>query len=199
MSTSIIESINVNNTGRGRKVGKDTLRVRRAVVRLVSKADGQLTTNDVAKQCKQSKVRVIAALRWLEQKDFVMKVGSEKVKKDRAGRPSAVWAINSEFKNIDKTKQAYVQAKRKYIREVSAKSPEDRYTMVAIALNMLSDRQTEDEVEALESMHTNAQGFIKADAKRGVEDAMKEKLTLGDVNYWITRIYKYRKQLGMDS
>lgn len=198
MSTSIIESINVINTGRGRKVGKDTLRVRRAVVRVISKTDGQLTTNGVAKECKQSKVRVIAALRWLEQKGFVKKVGSEKVKKDRAGRPSAVWAIDPEYKNIDKTKQAYVQAKREYIREVSAKSPEDRYAMVAIALNMLSDRQTEDEVEALESMHTNAQGFIKADAKRGVEDAMKDKLTLGDVNYWIIRIYKYRKQLGMD-
>lgn len=198
MSTSIIESINVINTGRGRKVGKDTLRVRRAVVRVISKTDGQLTTNDVAKECKQSKVRVIAALRWLEQKGFVKKVGSEKVKKDRAGRPSAVWAIDPEYNNIDKTKQAYVQAKRKYIREVSAKSPEDRYTMVAIALNMLSERQTEDEVEDREAKYTNAQGFIKADAKRGVEDAMKDKLTLGEVNYWIIRIYKYRKQLGMD-
>jgi len=198
MSTSIIESINVINTGRGRKVGKDTLRVRRAVVRVISKTDGQLTTNDVAKECKQSKVRVIAALRWLEQKGFVKKVGSEKVKKDRAGRPSAVWAIDPEYKNIDKTKQAYVQAKREYIREVSAKSPEDRYAMVAIALDMLSERQTEDEVEDREAKYTNAQGFIKADAKRGVEDAMKEKLTLGDVNYWIIRIYKYRKQLGMD-
>lgn len=198
MSNSIIETINVINTGRGRKVGKDTLRVRRAVVRVISKTDGQLTTNDVAKECKQSKVRVIAALRWLEQKGFVKKVGSEKVKKDRAGRPSAVWAIDPEYNNIDKTKQAYVQAKRKYIREVSAKSPEDRYTMVAIALNMLSERQTEDEVEDREAKYTNAQGFIKADAKRGVEDAMKDKLTLGDVNYWIIRIYKYRKQLGMD-
>jgi len=198
MSNSIIETINVINTGRGRKVGKDTLRVRRAVVRVISKTDGQLTTNDVAKECKQSKVRVIAALRWLEQKGFVKKVGSEKVKKDRAGRPSAVWAIDPEYKNIDKTKQAYVQAKREYIREVSAKSPEDRYAMVAIALNMLSDRQTEDEVEDREAKYTNSQGFIKADAKRGVEDAMKEKLTLGDVNYWITRIYKYRKQLGMN-
>jgi len=198
MSNSIIETINVINTGRGRKVGKDTLRVRRAVVRVISKTDGQLTTNDVAKECKQSKVRVIAALRWLEQKGFVKKVGSEKVKKDRAGRPSAVWAIDPEYNNIDKTKQAYVQAKRKYIREVSAKSPEDRYAMVAIALNMLSERQTEDEVEDREAKYTNAQGFIKADAKRGVKDAMKDKLTLGDVNYWITRIYKYRKQLGMD-
>ena len=198
MSTSIIESINVINTGRGRKVGKDTLRVRRAVVRVISKTDGQLTTNDVAKECKQSKVRVIAALRWLEQKGFVEKVGSEKVKKDRAGRPSAVWAIDPEYKNIDKTKQAYVQAKREYISVVSAKSPEDRYAMVAIALNMLAERQTEDEVEDREAKYTNAQGFIKADAKRGVEDAMKDKLTLGDVNYWIIRIYKYRKQLGMD-
>ncbi len=198
MSNSIIETINVINTGRGRKVGKDTLRVRRAVVRVISKTDGQLTTNDVAKECKQSKVRVIAALRWLEQKGFVKKVGSEKVKKDRAGRPSAVWAIDPEYKNIDKTKQAYVQAKREYIRVVSAKSPEDRYAMVAIALNMLAERQTEDEVEDREAKYTNAQGFIKADAKRGVEDAMKDKLTLGEVNYWIIRIYKYRKQLGMD-
>ena len=198
MSTSIIETINVINTGRGRKVGKDTLRVRRAVVRVISKTDGQLTTNDVAKECKQSKVRVIAALRWLEQKGFVKKVGSEKVKKERAGRPSAVWAIDTEYKNIDKTKQAYVQAKREYMREVSAKTPEDRYAMVAIALNMLAERQTDDEVKDREAKYTNAQGFIKADAKRGVEDSMKEKLSLGDVNYWITRIYKYRKQLGMD-
>ena len=198
MSTSIIETINVINTGRGRKVGKDTQRVRRAVVRVISKTDGQLTTNDVAKECKQSKVRVIAALRWLEQKGFVKKVGSEKVKKERAGRPSAVWAIDTEYKNIDKTKQAYVQAKREYMREVSAKTPEDRYAMVAIALNMLAERQTDDEVKDREAKYTNAQGFIKADAKRGVEDSMKEKLSLGDVNYWITRIYKYRKQLGMD-
>ena len=197
MSNSILNQIDVVNSGRGRKTGKLTAKVRRSVVRIVSNADGKLTTNDVAKQTKQSKVRVIAALRWLEEKGFVQKVGQQKVKSERAGRPSAVWSINPEYTAIDKTQQRYVQEKRAYLRDVCSMKPEDRSMMVKIALDMLAERQTEDEVEDLECKYDNKLGFTKANAKRGVSDANKDELTLGDVNYWITRIYKYRKQLGM--
>ena len=70
--------------------------------------------------------------------------------------------------------------------------------MVEGALQKLTELQTEDEVEVKESLHENKQGYIKADAKRGVNDSQKGELTLGDVNYWITRIYKYRNQLQLD-
>ena len=44
MSNSIMNQIDVVKTGRGRTTGKETAKVRRAVVRVVSKADGTLTT-----------------------------------------------------------------------------------------------------------------------------------------------------------
>lgn len=197
MSNAIIEQLNVVNSGRGRKTGKETASVRRAVVRIISNTEEPITTNDVAKACKKKKTRVIAALRWLEQKGFVGKVGAQRTKETGAGRPSAVWDIVEDFKAIDRTRQRYVQEKRQYIKDVSAMSHYDRKTMVVTALDILSNLQTEDEVEAQDVMYTNGQGFIKADAKRGVIDARKESLTIKEVNYWIVRIFKYRKQLNM--
>lgn len=196
--TNSTNQINVANTGRGRKTGSKTVAVRRAVIRAIKDSQEPMTTNDVRKKTKQSKERVIAALRWLEQKGYVAKAGTQKVKEGK-GRPSAVWTVVEDYVEIDKTAQARIQEHRQFVRQVSAMTPEERNEMVTQAVQQLAERQTEDEVEEKESKYQNAQGFTKADAKRGVEDGTKDSLTMKDVNYWLngTRLFKYRKQLNL--
>lgn len=190
--------LTIKNEGRGRKTGSKTVAVRNAVVRTIKDSQEPMTTNAVAKKIKKNKVSVIQTLRWLEQKGYVQKAGTEKVKQGK-GRPSVVWAVVEDYVAIDRAQQAYVQEKRAFVRQVSAMTPEDRRTMVVISLSMLAERQTEDEVEEKESLYTNKQGFTKADAKRGVEDSQKESLTMKEVNYWLngSRLFKYRKQLDL--
>lgn len=196
MSNAIINQLEVVNTGRGRKTGKDTAKVRRSVVRIISNSEGVMTSNDVTKASKQKKTRVIAALRYLNQKGFIEKVGQQKVKEGR-GRPSYVWKLNGDYKNIDVTQQKYVQEKREYVKAVSEMSYDERKELVTNSLNVLTALQTDDEVEVMDCVHTNGQGYIKVDSNRGVSDSQKEELTIKEVNYWITRIFKYRKQLNL--
>lgn len=196
--TNSTNQITVSNSGRGRKTGAKTVAVRRAVIRTIKDVKEPMTTNDIAKKIKKSKHSVVMALRWLEQKGYVQKVGQKKVKEGR-GRPSAVWAVIEDYVEIDKAEQARVQEYRQFIRKVAVMTFEERKAMVEMMVKSLAELQTEDEVEELESKYKNAQGFTKANAKRGVEDAAKESFGIKEVNYWLkgNRIFKYRKQLGM--
>ncbi len=78
---------------------------------------------------------------------------------------------------------------------------------VGRALQVLTRRQTEDEIRVRQTKHSNMRGFTKSDGKRGVEDSMKYRsagdyLSKYDLLYWRTadkrgtpRIAKYWGQL----
>lgn len=194
-----IETISVKNESRGRKTQSKTNRVRRSVVKAMKENNNQpMTANVIARQSRQGKVVVGQALRWLEKNGVIARVGSEKVTGGR-GRPSTVYKVVEEGSKINPAQQAYVREFREYQRTIAEKTFEERKEIVANALDTLMKNQTDDEQEVRESMYQNKLGFTKADAKRGMEDATKEHLTLEDVNYWLNarRLYKYRKQINL--
>ena len=196
---STIANIEVSHVGRGRPVSEKTKTLRKRIINFLKKCEDVVTTNEVASGIKQSKQKVVAQMRWLEERGAVAKVGSAKVKSGR-GRPSAMWKVMDEVAPTDTTKRTYVKGFKAFVRKVCAMTPEERNVLVHLSLIDLMERQLDDEKVSMESIYLNKQGFTSYDAPRGTMDAMKEKLTTADVNYWLNgrRLYKYVKQLSIE-
>lgn len=82
-------SIQVQNTNRGRKASEKTMKVRRAVINALRINQGQsISTQDIARKTKQSKVKVIQALRWAQEHGHANQDGT---KINGRGRPFLTW------------------------------------------------------------------------------------------------------------
>ena len=82
----------VRIAGRGRKPTAKTFRARRAVLAAIRKSEGAMTTKEIAKATKQSKVAVGVALRWAESQGMVTRK-EETARHEGRGRPMTVWSI----------------------------------------------------------------------------------------------------------
>jgi predicted transcriptional regulator len=81
-------NIVAQNESRGRKATSRNVQLRKAVIKTLVTHNTILSTKDVAKITKQSKVRVTTALRWAMNNGYVEQVGSRVYGR---GRPVATW------------------------------------------------------------------------------------------------------------
>ena len=81
-------TINAQNEKRGRKASQKNAQLRRAVVKTLLNIEDSMSTKEIAKATKQSKTRVVVALRWAMTNGHVIQVGS---KNNGRGRPVATW------------------------------------------------------------------------------------------------------------
>lgn len=81
-------NIVAQNESRGRKATNKNVQLRKAVVKTLISQNATLSTKEVAKITKQSKVRVTTALRWAMNHGYVEQVGSKVYGR---GRPVATW------------------------------------------------------------------------------------------------------------
>ena len=137
----------------------------------------------------------------LERDGLIKKVGQ--VSSGKRGRPMAVYV------KCDKQprEKESVRRNREFVRNMAAKTFEERCEFVATALIHLYNEQVEDEKQTRDSYHQNGRGFTKYDALRGTTDAERiledEVVTVEQVNYWLqptqkdgrARIMKYHRQL----
>ena len=81
-------NIVAQNESRGRKATSRNVQLRKAVVKTLINQNAIMSTKDVAKITKQSKVRVTTALRWAMNNGYVQQVGSKVYGR---GRPVTTW------------------------------------------------------------------------------------------------------------
>jgi len=79
------------NETRGRKATAKNVQLRKSVVNTLIKLNTVMSTKDIAKATKQSKARVVIALRWAMTKGYVLQVGSQSYGR---GRPASTWKIS---------------------------------------------------------------------------------------------------------
>lgn len=84
-------NIVAQNETRGRKATAKNVQLRKAVVNTLINSNAVMSTKDVAKITKQSKVRVTTALRWAMNNGYVEQVGSKVYGR---GRPVATWKVS---------------------------------------------------------------------------------------------------------